>query len=39
MNLPDKRIACFSMEIAVDRATQTNSTDIGILADTLRAAA
>jgi starch phosphorylase len=40
MNLPDKRIASFSVEIAVDLAVPTYSTDLGILAgDTLRAAA
>ena len=40
MNLPDKRIAYFSMEIAIDPATPTYSGDLGILAgDVLRAAA
>ena len=40
MNLPDKRIAYFSMEIALDQAMPTYSSDLGILAgDTLRAAA
>ena len=39
MNLPDKRIAYFSMEIAVDPAMPTYSSDLDILAgDTLRAA-
>ena len=40
MNLPDKRIAYFSMEIALDPAMPTYSGGLGILAgDTLRAAA
>ena len=40
MNLRDKRIAYFSMEIAVDPAMPTYSSDLGILAgDTLRATA
>ena len=40
MNLPDKRIAYFSMEIALDPAMRTYSGGLGILAgDTLRAAA
>ena len=40
MNLPDKRIAYFSMEIAIDPAMPTYSGGLGILAcDTLRAAA
>ena len=40
MNLPDKRIACFSMEIAIDSLMPTYSGGLGILAgDTLRAAA
>jgi glycogen phosphorylase len=39
MNLPDKRIACFSMEIALDPAMPTYSSGLGILTgDTLRAA-
>jgi len=38
MNLPDKRIAYFSMEIALDPAMPTYSGGLGILAgDTLRA--
>src|SRR5512133_121550 len=40
MNSPDKRIAYFSMEIALDPAMHTYSGGLGILAgDTLRAAA
>jgi starch phosphorylase len=40
MNLPDKRIVYFSMEIALDPAMRTYSGGLGILAgDTLRAAA
>jgi starch phosphorylase len=40
MNLPDKRIAYFSMEIALDPAMPTYSGGLGILAgDSLRAAA
>lgn len=40
MNLPDKRIAYFSMEIAIDPAMPTYSGGLGILVgDTLRAAA
>ena len=40
MNLPEKRIAYFSMEIALDPAMHTYSGGLGILAgDTLRAAA
>ena len=40
MNSPDKRIAYFSMEIALDPAMPTYSGGLGILAgDTLRAAA
>ena len=40
MNLPNKRIAYFSMEIALDPAMPTYSGGLGILAgDTLRAAA
>lgn len=40
MNAPDKRIAYFSMEIALDPAMHTYSGGLGILAgDTLRAAA
>jgi glucan phosphorylase len=40
MNVPDKRIAYFSMEIALDPAMPTYSGGLGILAgDTLRAAA
>ena len=40
MNLPDKRIDYFSMEIAIDPAMPTYSGRLGILAgDTLRAAA
>jgi hypothetical protein len=40
MNLSDKRIAYFSMEIALDPAMPTHSGGLGILAgDTLRAAA
>jgi glycogen phosphorylase len=40
MNLPDKRIAYFSMEIALDPGMPTHSGGLGILAgDTLRAAA
>jgi glycogen phosphorylase len=40
VNLPDKRIAYFSMEIALDLATPTYSGGPGILTgDTLRAAA
>ena len=40
MNLPTKRIAYFSMEIALDPAMPTYSGGLGILAgDTLRAAA
>jgi glucan phosphorylase len=40
MNLPDKRIAYFSMEIALDPAMPTYSGGLDILAgDTLRAAA
>jgi glycogen phosphorylase len=40
MNLPDKRIAYFSMEIALDPAMHTYSGGLGVLAgDTLRAAA
>ena len=40
MNLPDKRIAYFSMEIDLDPAMPTYSGGLGILAgDTLRAAA
>ncbi len=40
MNVPDKRIAYFSMEIALDPAMHTYSGGLGILAgDTLRAAA
>jgi starch phosphorylase len=40
MNLPDKRIAYFSVEIALDPAMPTYSSGLGILAgDTLRAAA
>ena len=40
MNLPDKRIAYFSMEIAIDPAMPTYSGGLGILAgDALRAAA
>jgi glycogen phosphorylase len=40
MNLPDKRIACFSMKIALDPAIPTYSGGLGTLAgDTLRAAA
>ena len=40
MNLPDKRIAYFSMEIALDPAMPTYSGGPGILTgDTLRAAA
>jgi starch phosphorylase len=40
MNLPDKRIAYFWMEIALDPAMPTYSSDLGILAgDTLGAAA
>ena len=39
MNLPDKRIAYFSMKIALDPAMPTYSGALGILAgDTLRAA-
>ena len=39
MNLPDKRIAYFSVEIALDQAMPTYSSDLDILAgDTLRAA-
>lgn len=39
MNLPDKRIAYFSMEIALDPAMPTYSGAPGILTgDTLRAA-
>ena len=39
MNLPDKRIAYFSIEIAIDPAMPTLSGGLGILAgDTLRAA-
>jgi glucan phosphorylase len=39
MNLPDKRIAYFSVEIAPDQAMPTYSSDLDILAgDTLRAA-
>ena len=39
MNLPDRRIAYFSMEIAIDPAMPTYSGGLGILAgDTLRAA-
>ena len=38
MNLPDKRIAYFSMEITFDPAMPTYSGGLGILAgDTLRA--
>ena len=40
MNLPDKRIACFWMEIALDPAMPTYSGGLGILTgDTLRGAA
>ena len=40
MNLPDKRIADFSMEIAIHPAMPTYSGGLGILAgDTLRTAA
>ena len=40
MNLPDKRIVYFSMEIAVDPAMPTYSGGLDILlGDTLRAAA
>jgi starch phosphorylase len=40
MNLPDKRIAYFSMEIALDPAMPTYSSNLDILVgDTLRAAA
>ena len=40
MNLPDKRIAYFSMEIAIDPAMPTYSGGLGILVgDTLRPAA
>jgi starch phosphorylase len=40
MNLPDKRIAYFSVEIALDPAMPTYSGGFGILAgDALRAAA
>ncbi|MGC2627677.1 MAG: hypothetical protein WA269_12645 [Candidatus Udaeobacter sp.] len=40
MNLPDKRIACFRMEIALDPAMPTYSGGLDILpGDTLRAAA
>jgi glycogen phosphorylase len=40
MNLPHKRIAYFSMEIALDLAMPIYSGGLGILrADTLRAAA
>jgi hypothetical protein len=39
MNLPDKRIAYFSIEIALDLAMPTYSRGLGILAsDALRAA-
>jgi starch phosphorylase len=40
MNLPEKRIAYFSMEIALDAVMPTYSGGLGILAgDTLRAVA
>jgi starch phosphorylase len=39
VNLPEKRIACFSVEIALDPAIPTYSGGPGILTgDTLRAA-
>ncbi len=39
MNLPDKRIAYFSVEIALDPAMPTYTSNLDILAgDTLRAA-